>query len=88
MLERYLQVPVEADLEEKMVFVAGPRQVGKTTLAKQILARAPAGEYLSWDRRQDRQLLRAARWPASCARSVRPAHATRHGRPLAARLFA
>jgi len=37
MLPRYLQAPLTADLTEKMVFVAGPRQVGKTTLAKQIL---------------------------------------------------
>ena len=44
---RYLDPVVRADLEAKMVFVAGPRQVGKTTLAKQILP-DPAG-YLNWD---------------------------------------
>ena len=35
---RYLEGPVREDLGAKMVFVAGPRQVGKTTLARQVLA--------------------------------------------------
>ena len=35
--QRYLTEQVKADLKKKMVFVAGARQVGKTTLAKQIL---------------------------------------------------
>lgn len=65
--ERYLRAPVQQDLLEKMVFVSGPRQVGKTTLAHQILDRAAAGEYLSWDNRQDRVEIRASRWPAGKA---------------------
>ena len=52
---RYLELPVRADLAKKMVFVAGPRQVGKTTLARQILAATGGGLYLSWDNRDDRQ---------------------------------
>ena len=44
---RYLAAQVEADLKRKMVFVSGPRQVGKTTLARG-LARAGEG-YLNWD---------------------------------------
>jgi len=32
MKKRYLQDRVESDLNKKMVFVSGPRQVGKTTL--------------------------------------------------------
>jgi len=31
--KRYLQSQILKDLQRKMVFVAGPRQVGKTTLA-------------------------------------------------------
>ncbi len=64
---RYLQATVAADLERKMVFVAGPRQVGKSTLARQILADRPAGVYLSWDRREDRESIRKAEWPAGQA---------------------
>jgi len=35
---------------EKMVFLAGPRQVGKTTLAQQTLSAWPdKGIYYNWD---------------------------------------
>lgn len=45
---RYLYEQIAKDLKRKMVFVAGPRQVGKTTLAKQFLTNAELG-YLNWD---------------------------------------
>lgn len=64
---RTLEAPIEEDLKEKMVLVAGPRQVGKTTLARRILRRQEAGLYLSWDNRDDRKDIRAARWPAGNA---------------------
>lgn len=47
LIRRYLEVQVRRDLNRKMVFVAGPRQVGKTSLARQILG-AREG-YLNWD---------------------------------------
>ena len=50
-LSRYLVAPIQADLQAKMVFLGGPRQVGKTTLALAVLqAESPrhAG-YLNWD---------------------------------------
>ena len=34
---RYLQEVVKTDLTEKMVFIGGPRQVGKTTFALSFL---------------------------------------------------
>ena len=46
-MRRYLHDQIVADLAEKMVFLGGPRQVGKTTLARGLL-RDDAG-YLSWD---------------------------------------
>lgn len=52
-MRRYLQDQVEADLQEKMVFLGGPRQVGKTTLAKEVL-RDGTG-YLNWDVPSHRQ---------------------------------
>ena len=36
MKERYLEPFIATDLKKKMVFLGGPRQVGKTTLSKQI----------------------------------------------------
>jgi hypothetical protein len=50
---RYLTPQVEHDLKRKMVFVAGPRQVGKTTLAR-ALPGAREG-YLNWDVAEDRE---------------------------------
>ncbi|MFN7941569.1 MAG: ATP-binding protein [Thermoanaerobaculia bacterium] len=44
---RYLREQVLADLGRKMVFVSGPRQVGKTTLALSLPGAAPG--YLGWD---------------------------------------
>ncbi len=46
-VERYLTPQVQSDLRRKMVFVGGPRQVGKTTLALALL-KGDKG-YLSWD---------------------------------------
>jgi hypothetical protein len=60
---RYLETAIDGDLPDKMVFLAGPRQVGKTTLARRILAGTEAGAYFSWDNRDDRREIRAARWP-------------------------
>ena len=60
-LPRYLFEPIEEDLESKMVFLGGPRQVGKTTLALALLhASAPRHPgYLSWDDPRSRsELLR------------------------------
>jgi len=64
---RYLESAVREDLAAKMLFVAGPRQVGKTTLARRIMASSEAGIYLNWDNRGDRAEIRAARWPGGSA---------------------
>ena len=64
---RYLEPAIKSDLKQKMVFMAGPRQVGKTTLAKRILASWPEGLYLNWDNRDHRLELREPRWPAETA---------------------
>jgi hypothetical protein len=63
-ISRYLEPPVRDDLAQKMVFLAGPRQVGKTTLARRVLAAQGSGAYLNWDNREDRREIRQARWPA------------------------
>lgn len=50
-LKRYIENSVDEDLKSKMVFVGGPRQVGKTTFALTFLSepseKHPA--YLNWD---------------------------------------
>src|SRR5690606_35849265 len=54
---RYLQNPVRKDLGPRMVFIGGPRQVGKTTFAKSFLAKRSA--YLSWDDLEDRETIKS-----------------------------
>jgi len=51
--DRYLMPQLEKDLRRKMVFVAGPRQVGKTTMA-QRLPGADTG-HLNWDVAEHRE---------------------------------
>lgn len=46
---RYLSPYIQEDLKRKMVFVGGPRQCGKTTLAKSCLPSFQQAVYLNWD---------------------------------------
>jgi hypothetical protein len=64
--KRYLTDIVVRDLSEKMVFIGGPRQVGKTTLSTALVAgRYKAHDYLNWDNRQDRKKIIASQWQGS-----------------------
>jgi predicted AAA+ superfamily ATPase len=60
---RYLAKQIKQDLSRKMVFVGGPRQVGKTTLAKTFL-KASQG-YLNWDIPEHRERLLKREFPVS-----------------------
>lgn len=61
---RYLTENVIEDLLEKMVFIGGPRQVGKTTLAKAFIAPGYRGSgYFNWDNRGDRKRILRSEWP-------------------------
>ncbi|MBN1771079.1 MAG: ATP-binding protein, partial [Deltaproteobacteria bacterium] len=64
-MERSLFGPLVEDLADKMVFLSGPRQVGKTTLARKVLERQPAETrvYLNWDRAEHRKVMRTLAWP-------------------------
>lgn len=60
---RYIHNQIKKDLKTKMVFVAGPRQVGKTTLAKSILEKsASQGRYFNWDYIKDKQAILKEKW--------------------------
>ncbi len=61
-MQRYLDSAVRTDLGRKMVFLTGPRQVGKTTLAKALMAEYPRAQYLNWDVANDRRMLIGQTW--------------------------
>lgn len=58
---RYLHEQVIKDLAKKMVFVAGPRQVGKTTLAKDLIS--SEDRYFNWDDDGDRAKILKKEFP-------------------------
>jgi predicted AAA+ superfamily ATPase len=67
MIARALMPQVVADLAEKMVLLSGPRQSGKTTLARAVLARAHrayATRYLNWDEDESRSRILRREFPA------------------------
>ena len=61
-MKRYLDDLVAADLQRKMVLLTGPRQVGKTTLCRQLMAGFPQAQYLNWDVAPDRAILQRQSW--------------------------
>lgn len=58
-MERYLKKHILPDLDNKIVLLSGPRQVGKTTLAKQLYDNV---DYLNYDSAEDRLLLQKKQW--------------------------
>jgi len=61
--KRYLQYKIAKDLEKKMVFIGGPRQVGKTTLSRLIGKEGYANfSYLNWDNTEDRKKIIASQF--------------------------
>ncbi len=63
---RYVYKPVSVDLRQKMVFISGPRQVGKTTFSFSFIKNMKPGHpaYLSWDNIHDRDKIKSAELPA------------------------
>ena len=61
-MKRYLDNLVTKDLKRKMVIVTGPRQVGKTTLSKQLMPLFKNSQYLNWDTAPDRVVLNEQSW--------------------------
>jgi len=61
-MHRYVEAAIRGDLAKKMVFVSGPRQVGKTTLAKSLMAEFAKAQYLNWDVPPDRRAIAEQSW--------------------------
>lgn len=61
-MERWQLPLIEQDLQRKMVFLTGPRQVGKTYLALTLLRKSDRGVYLNYDNPDDRSIIARAAW--------------------------
>ena len=63
-MERYLKQQVFDDLKRKMVFIGGPRQVGKTTFSRQLYP-AKQVSYYNWDISEHQSLILAKEFTSS-----------------------
>jgi len=59
-MKRYIEADISRDLQKKIVLLAGPRQVGKTTLSRQLFASC---SYLNFDSGRDRRIILDGEWP-------------------------
>ncbi len=64
-MNRYLYNHILTDLAKKMVFITGPRQVGKTWLAKQLMRDFNEPVYLNFDDIDDARTIKNRYWPRS-----------------------
>ena len=64
-IQRYLSARIAETIKRKMIFIGGPRQVGKTTLALQFLKPSTHknSSYLNWDRATDKSLILKDQFP-------------------------
>ena len=62
--DRMIKNQIFEDLKEKMVFIGGPRQVGKTTFSNKIISALYKNpSYFNWDNRSHRKQIMASEWP-------------------------
>ncbi len=61
-MKRYLYSQILKDLKKKIVFITGPRQVGKTFLAKQIMGNFNRAQYLNFDNINDLRIIKDTSW--------------------------
>ena len=61
-IHRFQQEKIHSDLQKKMVFIVGPRQVGKTWLAKKIAEKYNNAVYLNYDSIDDKKIIREKTW--------------------------
>jgi predicted AAA+ superfamily ATPase len=87
-MKRYLYQQVMDDLGQKMVFIGGPRQVGKTHLAKAIAKQEFAdAKYMNWDNDEDRISILNHKFPKTKLLILDEVHKNRKWRGLIKGLY-
>lgn len=62
-MKRYCEPYIYQDLTKKMVFIGGPRQVGKTTLSQALCyGQFSKYAYFNWDKDEDRRAILKKHW--------------------------
>src|SRR3972149_7285826 len=61
-MKRFQKQAILDDLQKKMVLIVGPRQAGKTWLAKDIALSFKNSVYLNYDQILDREIINAQSW--------------------------
>lgn len=62
-MERLIFKPICEDLKKKMVFIRGPRQCGKTHLAKSLFKQFKSTHnYFNWDSTDDKKIILSKAW--------------------------
>ncbi|KKR79729.1 MAG: hypothetical protein UU24_C0003G0019 [Candidatus Nomurabacteria bacterium GW2011_GWA2_40_9] len=64
-MQRIQKEIILKDLKKKLVFIVGPRQVGKTWLSKEIMKEYKNPLYLSYDSLKDRKTIKSEIWPSN-----------------------
>ena len=59
LISRYIEKHITSDLNEKIVLLSGPKQVGKTTLSKQLNYKF---DYYNFDSTSDRKIISDEEW--------------------------
>ena len=65
-MRRFQTDQIIKDLDKKMVFITGARQVGKTWLAKEVGKSFKNTVYLNYDSFDDREIIKTLSWSRDC----------------------
>ena len=66
-MRRYFADSLERDSKKKMIVLTGPRQVGKTTLAKSLIPGSQRPVYLNFDDPTDQRIIQRRSWPLAAS---------------------